>query len=367
MTGFARWTYVLLPSLTLALIAQFPPAAQAGMLYSTDSLGNILYSYDTNTGIGSVVSSDTNAINFPTGLALTSDGATLYLANRGANDIEKFNTATGAYTLFAGPSTGLVAPEDILLSPDGKTLYVANSFAGNILKFDTTTGMASVLATGLSYPTGLALAPNGTTLFVSEFSGNKIDEVNTSTGSVSPFASLATPGGLAVTSDGKTLYATVDNNPGSIYSFDIATGASTLFASSGLTGPLGLALTPDNSTLYVANIQASQILSYDTATAQGSIFATQPAPGYTGYLALFSGQSVPEPSSFVLCTTAIASLAVCFLGRRARASSARGETRRRSQLNDWKPVQPRGEKQRSQLRTYQKQSGNRHGPLFQTE
>ena len=115
MTTFARSVYAILPSLALVVTAQFPAAARAGTLYSTDALGNILYGYDTNTGIGSIISSDPNAINFPTGLALTSDGSTLYLANRGANDIEKFNTTTGAYTLFAGPSTGLVAPEDILL------------------------------------------------------------------------------------------------------------------------------------------------------------------------------------------------------------------------------------------------------------
>ncbi len=319
MTAFARSVYAILPSLALVLMAQFPAAARAGTLYSTDALGNILYGYDTNTGIGSIISSDPNAINFPTGLALTSDGSTLYLANRGANDIEKFNTTTGAYTLFAGPSTGLVAPEDILLSADGKTLYVANSFAGNILKFDTTTGMGSVLASGLSYPTGLALTPDGATLFVSEFTGNKIDRINTSTGAISPFASLTFPGGLAVTSDGKSLYATIDNNPGSIYRFDIATGAPTLFASSGLTAPLGLALTPDNSTLYVADIQSSQILSYDTATGQESVFATQPAPGYPGYLALFASQVAPEPSSLVLAAAAAATLVVYCLRTRARA------------------------------------------------
>ena len=75
-------------------------------------------------------------LNKPTGLALTKDGKTLYVADAGNNRIRKVNTSTGKTTFVAGSTKGFVdgkgsmakfnGPYSIVLSKDEKTLYVTD-------------------------------------------------------------------------------------------------------------------------------------------------------------------------------------------------------------------------------------------------
>ncbi len=130
--------------------------------------------------------------NRPTGLALTADGATLYVADGSNNRIRKVNVATGQTSFVAGgSSTGLVngtgsaakfnGPFTVALSSDEKTLYVAdkNNHAIRAVNL-TTNAVTTLVGTGsigyregafssavLAIPENIELGPDGN-LYVSE-------------------------------------------------------------------------------------------------------------------------------------------------------------------------------------------------------
>lgn len=95
--------------------------------------------------------------NRPTGLALTKDGKTLYVADASNDRIRKVNTATGKTVLVAG--TGVAGTKDgkwtkaqfngpasIALSLDEKTLYVADKGNNRIRQIDLKTRKTTTLA-----------------------------------------------------------------------------------------------------------------------------------------------------------------------------------------------------------------------------
>ena len=95
---------------------------------------------------------------FPTGVAVSPEGARVYVVNSGDDSVSVIDTdtATAAITIAVGR-----APYGIALSPDGRTAYVANAGGNSVSVIDTHAfAVASTIAVGEN-PYGVAVAPDG--------------------------------------------------------------------------------------------------------------------------------------------------------------------------------------------------------------
>lgn len=122
----------------------------------------------TNGGFLYIVNTGTMAVETTlpvgpaaNGLALTRDGATLYVSSRNAGTVVAIRTAN--HSLFWTYDVGGV-PQRLAVSPDGSLLYVANEQTG-LDVVNTSTGEVIHRDLGtMGY--GLALTPDGTQLYL---------------------------------------------------------------------------------------------------------------------------------------------------------------------------------------------------------
>lgn len=199
------------------------------------------------------------------GLALSTDGGTLFVADTQNHKIRKVDVATGAVTTFAGSGedgsvngSGAAAafryPCVACLSADGATLFVSDFCDHKIRQVDVATGAVTTLAgsggegnadgvgaaAAFDRPIGNALSTDGATLFVADTTNHKIRQVDVATGAITTLAGSKEEGSvngsgaaaqfrphqLALSSDGATLFiADVENDK--ISQLDVATGVVT--------------------------------------------------------------------------------------------------------------------------------------------
>lgn len=157
----------------------------------------------------------------------------LYIADAGANNIA---TVTGHTHVKAIVGTGYNEPSDIELSIDGIHAYVTEN-PGTLLRLSLTNlnrAAATVVASGFNGIDQVALDEAHGFAYVCEFTAGQIQRVTLATGVKKVVASVASPRGVLVTSDGRFLY--VSSDAGTITRFDLATSTSATVAS-GLNGP----------------------------------------------------------------------------------------------------------------------------------
>ncbi|MBK5293035.1 MAG: c-type cytochrome [Acidobacteriia bacterium] len=98
------------------------------------------------------------------GLALASDGASLYITSAAPNSsVEIIDVALGRKRASIGVGHTAMAP---VLSPDGATLYVCNRFNDNVSVIDTAARKEITRIRVVREPAGAALSPDGKRLFV---------------------------------------------------------------------------------------------------------------------------------------------------------------------------------------------------------
>jgi len=234
------------------------PASMYGIAVSRDGahvyvtgLENELYDGTFATNSGSVSLAFNRTINLPnasepSGIALSTNGATAYVCLSGAN-------ALAVVDLVGGSVTGLidvgVAPYAVALSPDEHRAYVsdyggrvpglgdAQAYAwgrsnvlvdsngipnsGAVSIVDLVENTEQEIPTGL-HPTGLALSPGGATLYVANANSDTVTVIDTAlastiaTISVRPAADLSyngsAPNALALSPEGATLYVALGGN-----------------------------------------------------------------------------------------------------------------------------------------------------------
>ena len=225
----------------------------------------------------------------PMGLSRSPDGRFLAISNdgQGVQSLALFDTATRKVV----QSLPYAAPESLYVglawSPDGKTLYA--SAGGNnkvrVYSFDAkaqklTEGASIVLgdAKAVSYPAGLAISPDGKTLYAALNLGNSLVAIDLSSppaaptvktlsfGDPSGAASIGTlPYQLALSVDGATLYVS-HWNARAVSAVNTASMSVKARIAVG-DHPSGLTLAPDGRTLYVANANSDSVSVIDTASA----------------------------------------------------------------------------------------------------
>ena len=146
-----------------SIVARIPVQGNPNKL-TLDAAGKTLYVASDNADVVSVISTATNAVTStvstiaptgllapqrdkykgasPDGLALSPDGGTLYVTNRGTNSLAVIALAGGAPRLAGLIPTGWY-PSDVRASADGRTVYVSNAKtdpgpnSGNCLGYET--------------------------------------------------------------------------------------------------------------------------------------------------------------------------------------------------------------------------------------
>ena len=254
----------------------------------------------TLAGSGSAGSADGAAASAsfhePGGLALTSDGALLYVAGNQDGKIRKVSTSSGAVSSLASISRSY----GVALTSDGAYLYASSLTDHKIYRLATSNGVVTTLAgSGASgstdgtagtatfrEPIGLALTSDDAYLYVGDYGNHKIRRIATSNGVVATVAGSGTSGStdggsgvatfdnpyhMALTSDDAILYV-ADRGNRKIRRIATSNGAVATIAGSGsagstdgaaggatFNGPIGVALTADDSVLYVSTHSAYSI------------------------------------------------------------------------------------------------------------
>jgi 6-phosphogluconolactonase (cycloisomerase 2 family) len=217
----------------------------------------------------------------------------LYVANSAANSISGFSIgsegllspiecAEKACETEAGPAT-------LAISPNGKYVFVVNRTAKIVSTFAIGGGGAlspvecGKHCTTAKEPTGIATSPDGRYVYVANSGEESISTFSVGKGGAltkvgcNPNSSCETPEGrpvgLAVSPDGKFLYATTGitkrkkAEPGTVSVFSIG-GEGTLTpveCSSCQTGvePTGVTIVPNNQYLYVANRGSDSVSAFE--------------------------------------------------------------------------------------------------------
>lgn len=289
--------------------------------------------YGSADGLGSAAS-----FYYPTGVVVDSSG-NLYVADTNNFEIRKISpigmvsTLAGSTTAGSADGIGAVAgfnyPTDVALSNDGATLYVADSYNNEIRKIDLATGAVSTFAgsttpgfvdaTGTSatfhYPKGVKLDTSGN-FYIADFNNNAIRKIAPSgvvttlagtgaAGSADGIGTAATfnhPKGIAVDANGNVYVGDVDNNeirkitPAGLVS--TLAGSTTAGSADGIgsaasfSAPKGVALSTDGTVLYVADGN-NEIRRIDLTTRMVTTLAGSTTPGSTDGPALSASFNNP--------------------------------------------------------------------------
>jgi len=148
----------------------------------------------------------------PTGLAVDSKGAYLYVANDDGNSISAFSIGAGGALAQLpgsplGEPSGVTSPVALIIDPSGKYLYVANQGTNNLGAYSIgSDGGLTILTLSpfstVKQPTSLAADPNGKYLLVGGQSGSLevflLNSGNGTLGEVASYSPGAFPSSIAV-------------------------------------------------------------------------------------------------------------------------------------------------------------------------
>jgi YVTN family beta-propeller protein len=139
-------------------------------------------------------------------IAITTDGATLLVANPDSNSVTLVDTVSRAVIVELPVG---VDPRSVAIAPDDAVAYVANQGSNTLSIVDLTApGVAAEVTVG-DRPVGVAVSPDGRFVAVTELGDDRVRFLDLST--LSTLSSLAVgdrPHSLAFTPDGRRLLVT---------------------------------------------------------------------------------------------------------------------------------------------------------------
>ena len=236
-------------------------------------------------------------------LAVSPDGANVYVTNPSDNTVSQYSVgAGGALTPKLPPTvaTGSV-PIGMAVSPDSSSVYVTNSDVTNsaysVSQYSV--GAGGILtakspprvATGTN-PRGIVVSTDGRSVYVANVGilpgEGSLGQYSVGAGGVltpkSPPAVGAgrNPSDLAVSPDGQNVYAVSIPNS-TVSQFSVGAGGALTFRMALSTGPapFGVAITPDGKSVYVTNEFENAVAQYSVG-AGGALSAKSPATVPTG-------------------------------------------------------------------------------------
>ncbi|MDQ6780577.1 MAG: bifunctional YncE family protein/alkaline phosphatase family protein, partial [Candidatus Eremiobacteraeota bacterium] len=163
------------------------------------------------------------------GLAIASDGHTLYAAANGADSVIAVDPETGVTRWAASVGS---QPYAVALSKDEKSVYVTNWAAASLSVLDATNGAVRHTLNVCAHPNAEMLSADGKSLYVACANDDRIAVVDTASDAVRAFIDAAIyphslpgaiPNGLALSADGKTLFV-ADAGENAVASIDVSKG-----------------------------------------------------------------------------------------------------------------------------------------------
>jgi len=221
-------------------------------------------------------------------IAITPNGQMLYVADFSDDAVVPIDL-TKSTPAFGRPIPVTGGPSDLAVSPDGSTVYALD---GGITPIATATNTAGpILATSLGgNAESFALAPDGSEAYVPITGTPYVYPVALPSGRVGTGIDIgaSTNGGegirtIAITPDAGTAYATAiaTNGDPSVVPIDLATGEAEtgidLGAATSSTGsPGAIAITPDGKTVYatVEGANSGWVVPISTATGTPGVAIT---------------------------------------------------------------------------------------------
>jgi YVTN family beta-propeller protein len=226
----------------------------------------------------------------PAGVAVSQDGARLYVAHL----IDSGNTGfTGAISVIDTVSNIVAAtlpigpfdPRGIAVTSQGDRIYVANSPLNSVLVINPIgLQVIATIPVGIN-PVSVAVNPTGTRVYVTNrnFAGvagnDTVSVIESATNQVVSSIQVGKgPWGIAVSPDGNRVYVANStqhfvSNTGTVSVISASTNSVVTTIAVGLE-PFGLAIHPDGTRVYVTNVLNSNVSVIDTAT--NAVIATVP-------------------------------------------------------------------------------------------
>lgn len=199
-------------------------APNGSVAYVVDFDNSQIFPIDTaiNT-LGTAIAVGSNPVN----VTFSSDSSLAYVSNSSDNSISVVDVAGGTVTVTVAAVCPVGAPQPFQSVFNGtQLLIVCRGFPSTVMSMDTTAGNALT-----------TLATVGNTAYN---------------------MAISTAGGFGYVSN--TGSATISK-------FDLSTGATTTYPTTGVGSPLGLAVTPDGSKIYVGDNSGTKLIVMDPTGA----------------------------------------------------------------------------------------------------
>ncbi len=272
--------------------------------------GTQVYVTNQNDNTVSVIATKTNTVtatitnsgfNVPIAVAITPDGTHAYVVNFGSpytstatpGTVSVIATTTNPPTVVGSPIPVGFAPTWVAITPDGAHVYVTNQIDNTVSVIGTATNPPAVTTTltGFNAPFGVAIAPNGDAYVTNAGTGAQDGTVSVISTSCTSSVETATPSLLSTPAVqpqcSKTCSPTV-----------VATIPVGLF-------PQGVAITPNGTYAYVTNSFDSTVSVIATATNTVSATISNPAPPAAPSLSQPTQIAITPDGAFVYITNNI--------------------------------------------------------------
>ena len=201
----------------------------------------------------------------PSDVVASKDGKSLFVLNADAAQIAVLEIAGGKVTRSINCPAG---PTGLALSPDGARLYVTcGGPEGKVAVVDVGSGKASATMAVGHTPTGPSVTPDGKRLYVCNRFNNDVSVIDLAAGKqIARVPVVREPIGSAVTPDGKLVFVTNHLPTDPSDSYDVAAVVSVIQTAgnkvtnirlpNGSSSLRGVCVSPDGKHAYVAHILA---------------------------------------------------------------------------------------------------------------
>lgn len=274
-------------------VSQLTAAPGGSVVYGTSFFGGVVYFIDTNSNrITATVSANTAQ-----GAAVTPTGSRLYVTNFDGDSVTVIDTATA--TVIATIPLPTNGPTTVVITPDGKSAYVNHDpipggAPNAVTEIDTSTNTVVRSISVGTFGFGIAISPDGKTLYASSDVVG-LQYIDVGTGTITKTIPLPGAWYISISADGSRAYVG-EYGLGNTAVVDLRSG--TIIASVPVqTFPWQSALSPDGAFLWQVNSFNSTSNSI-ISTASNTVVATVPGVNGTdsGAVAI---PSVPSASQTI--------------------------------------------------------------------
>jgi len=141
----------------------------------------------------------------PRQVVFSPDGSTAYVTAE--TGIYEISTATNKVVRVIPEAGATNGPQGIAVSPNGATLYVTNPGAGTVVALDAASGKVSASASGLAEPEAVTVTPNGSTLYLADMNSDSVSVLSAATLKTTATVSVGRlPMSVTVSPDGSQVW-----------------------------------------------------------------------------------------------------------------------------------------------------------------